>query len=443
MIMYLDTLSSASHGSRKSPLPEYKCNRRLKFNELLTLSSDELVPSPTKVEQQEITTCSGHLLKHPFFTHMTKNAVFPIFTLDKTTSVPRGCLPQSANPCHAEWPNRPKSLKYREKPRGGRWIHEVWKSEDCPQISDNNWIEWQEVRKNLSLQDGHYYPTPPKLNTPNDSRPNPQVMSARQMEVLNNIQKEQWLTTYTKEFTGFGPLGVMNLDNWQLKRDKYLQNGNFTDELSPKSKPRFDPTKSTFLSYTKLKPSASLNENVSTPLKRSSTVINMQEMSFQPELHWTPQYRSYEPLSPITKPDYAAHLSPNSSNEFADPSQANSYMMNTDFYDSYNQQLYDIDNSHSRNVHHYPSEFVLHSSAEETNPNENFTSSVKQQNIGRHSSPTLNAVPKMKRVNLLQLKRLFHRSSVREQFLDTFPDRNTDLRDHIETGKRHFPLQLH
>lgn len=63
-----------------------------------------------------------------------------------------------------------------------------------------------------------FYPFPPKGITPNlQSRPEEMKVSLRTANVLRNLERSHWMTSYDLDYTGLGPSNPLSLDNLDTK----------------------------------------------------------------------------------------------------------------------------------------------------------------------------------------------------------------------------------
>ncbi|EMP24601.1 Putative protein C7orf31, partial [Chelonia mydas] len=63
-----------------------------------------------------------------------------------------------------------------------------------------------------------YYPKPPKTVAPNATcNPLEPNLSSRTTNMLRNVERAQWITTYNHDFTGRGPMNPLVLDDYNMK----------------------------------------------------------------------------------------------------------------------------------------------------------------------------------------------------------------------------------
>ena len=86
-------------------------------------------------------------------------------------------------------------------------------------------FQLQQVKSPNSGQQ-QFYPIPPKSILPNhaprklDNTLNPHTANA-----LRNVERSQWNTTYSNNFSGYGPSNALRLDNYDEKVDKEQRSG--------------------------------------------------------------------------------------------------------------------------------------------------------------------------------------------------------------------------
>ncbi|KAL8607545.1 hypothetical protein ACOMHN_003464 [Nucella lapillus] len=56
-------------------------------------------------------------------------------------------------------------------------------------------------------------------------------VSARTANALRNVERDQWHTTYQRQYTGLGPANAYELDNFEEKQEKLLRTGREDDSL--------------------------------------------------------------------------------------------------------------------------------------------------------------------------------------------------------------------
>ncbi|OBS75827.1 hypothetical protein A6R68_17722, partial [Neotoma lepida] len=70
------------------------------------------------------------------------------------------------------------------------------------------------VEKNKPI----FYPKPPKTFAPNTSlNPWDAVNSAKEANIQRNLERSHWITSYNNDFTGLGPMGPLELDDYHEK----------------------------------------------------------------------------------------------------------------------------------------------------------------------------------------------------------------------------------
>ncbi|XP_078391819.1 sperm-associated microtubule inner protein 4 [Cetorhinus maximus] len=214
--------------------------------------TDQLLPSTAEfaLDQKQIRV--PFPIEHPYYSHISKFAVFPNFNSpnDPNTGVRAGQL----LPINPDMPAKSYDVIVNKKIKGQGHVQ----SQGAEQIDRGQFclhslspmeemvlcIIRQAAVKPIypKLVKEHkqvFYPTPPKLIAPNMSeRTIENAVSERTANMLKNIEKSHWLTTYKKEFTGSGPMNPLQLDDYHDKTiSKIAGKSNYFSELKEQSHP--------------------------------------------------------------------------------------------------------------------------------------------------------------------------------------------------------------
>uniref|UniRef100_A0A8D0HEE2 Sperm microtubule inner protein 4 n=1 Tax=Sphenodon punctatus TaxID=8508 RepID=A0A8D0HEE2_SPHPU len=156
---------------------------------------------------------------HPYQTHISKYAMFPNFKSPEDQDT--GVEARSHRPFHPHLPTKAYDVIVLGKTKGNPYRHEVV----CiPYDSQKEALRWPgqhgyfHLPKFVEGSDQMYYPKPPKTVAPNSTfkawEPN---LSPRTTNMLRNVERAQWITTYNRDYTGRGPMNPLILDDYDMK----------------------------------------------------------------------------------------------------------------------------------------------------------------------------------------------------------------------------------
>lgn len=190
-------------------------------------SNDQLLPRPTQVDMSSIKINQMFPAEHPYSSHISKFAMFPSFSRVRD-DYKTGTEAQQERPLHPQIPANPYSTTVHNKSKGAALHQETLY---LPHDSEKKALHWpgdnffQQVKSPNSGQQ-QFYPIPPKAILPNhaprklDNTLNPHTANA-----LRNVERSQWATTYSNNFSGYGPSNALRLDNYDEKVDKEQRSG--------------------------------------------------------------------------------------------------------------------------------------------------------------------------------------------------------------------------
>uniref|UniRef100_A0A8C4THG1 Sperm microtubule inner protein 4 n=1 Tax=Erpetoichthys calabaricus TaxID=27687 RepID=A0A8C4THG1_ERPCA len=168
--------------------------------------------------------------KHPYQSHISYYAMFPTF---KSPDDPdSGLNTRNGVQVNLNVPAMSHDIRVLQKAKGDPYRHEVI---DIPPISKRKVLQWPgqngyyQIPKQPEEPGQVYYPRPPKTVAPNMTlRPWENTLSERTANMLKNLERSQWLSIYSLNFTGNGPMNPLQLDDYH---DKMI--GAITGKINP------------------------------------------------------------------------------------------------------------------------------------------------------------------------------------------------------------------
>uniref|UniRef100_A0A669P852 Chromosome 7 open reading frame 31 n=1 Tax=Phasianus colchicus TaxID=9054 RepID=A0A669P852_PHACC len=156
---------------------------------------------------------------HPYQTHISRYAMFPDFRSPEDRDT--GTDASSCQPFHSNIPCKAFDMVVLRKTRGNPYRHEVV---GTPFDSLKEALCCSRQHACLQLpkfseeKDQIYYPNPSKIVAPNSTfRELEHKVSSRTSNILQNLERAQWITTYNRNFTGRGPMNPLILDDYYMK----------------------------------------------------------------------------------------------------------------------------------------------------------------------------------------------------------------------------------
>ncbi|XP_062956635.1 sperm-associated microtubule inner protein 4 isoform X3 [Cynocephalus volans] len=159
--------------------------------------------------------CLPYTIEHPYHTHISRGAMFPTFTSPKELCTGIKARNQQLFP-----PTVPTKAYDTTvlKTRGNPYRYELL---DFPMDSKKKALSWPGqdvyydfpkcVEKNKPI----FYPKPPKTFAPNTSLNSwASINSAKEANIQRNLERSHWITSYTNDFTGLGPMNPLELDDY-------------------------------------------------------------------------------------------------------------------------------------------------------------------------------------------------------------------------------------
>ncbi|XP_043922785.1 uncharacterized protein C7orf31 homolog [Protopterus annectens] len=202
---------------RGVPVEQYYDVTHLKRSNLRV--SDQLLPNPPDTSMNEKQIFRPFPAEHPYHSHIPKFALFPNFKSpdDPETGV-QAC---DSEPVHSNIPANNFDVLVYSKTKGSPYRHEV---QYIPSDLHKKALAWPgqsgyvHFPKSAKQASQEYYPQPPKTVIPNLTlRPKSASLSERTANMLRNLEKSLWFTTYKHNFTGAGPMNPLQLDDYHEK----------------------------------------------------------------------------------------------------------------------------------------------------------------------------------------------------------------------------------
>nr|XP_040021909.1 uncharacterized protein C7orf31 homolog isoform X3 [Gasterosteus aculeatus aculeatus] len=189
--------------------------------------NDQLIPKPTDINMAEKMTKIPTPKQHPYSSHISKFAMFPSFHSpdDHETGVAH-------------------NITVLRKTKGGPYRHEVL---ETPMQTRKKAVTWTGEHRSLDPLNGEdqvLHPAPPKAVLPN---PKPRAwdlsLSERTSNMLKNLERSRWVTSYQMHHTGSGPANPLMMDDFKEKICDLTGMNSLAVPLRERSFPVFIPSK--------------------------------------------------------------------------------------------------------------------------------------------------------------------------------------------------------
>ncbi|XP_041102708.1 uncharacterized protein C7orf31 [Polyodon spathula] len=332
-------------------IPQYYDLTMMKKSNVRT--NDQLVPKPPDAELHEKQIHLQFPAEHPYQSHISRFAVFPNF---KSPDDPdTGVRARNMQPIQPFTPAKAPDVIVLSKTRGtlcGPYRHEIV---EIPSASNKKGLIWpgqygyydlpmlcfglaiqffvlfcffnycgvitvviplkmqnyviKSTFLNLCLifqfpksAEGLkqvYYPKPPKTVAPNASlRSWETTLPEKTVNMLKNLERSQWLTSYKLNYTGRGPMNPVQLDDYHEKiiADVTGEINPYTAELKERSCPVFSPPRPREGRYSRLL--HGLRKLEPHPTEYNKSVNEARSKSCKPE----GQYIAFDKKHPTERP---------------------------------------------------------------------------------------------------------------------------------------------
>ncbi|KAJ3597541.1 hypothetical protein NHX12_001064 [Muraenolepis orangiensis] len=181
--------------------------------------------------------------EHPYSSHISRCALFPSFHSpdDPRTGV-RAASQASLN--HLI-PARPLQVTVSSKTMGAPYRQEILEVQKTQE--GNNGIVWPGERgfldhtKPVKAEGQAFYPTPLKTVLPNPKLRDWEVsLSERTANMLANVERSLWISSYQLQYTGSGPANPLKMDDFNDKIREGVTS--HSAPLRERSQPTFVPS---------------------------------------------------------------------------------------------------------------------------------------------------------------------------------------------------------
>ncbi|KAM6374904.1 sperm-associated microtubule inner protein 4 [Alca torda] len=200
---------------RGLPTEQYCDVTQLKKSD--TRMNDELLHKPPDSLAKPL--CLPFPTSHPYQTHIPRYAMFPNFRSPEDRDT--GTDASSYQPFHPNIPTKAFDAVVLGKTRGNPYRREVV---SIPSDSQKKAVHWPgqhtyfQLPKTAEQKGQIYYPNPPKIVAPNSTfKGLEHNLSPRTTNMLRNTERALGMTTYSRDFTGRGPMNPLILDNYYMK----------------------------------------------------------------------------------------------------------------------------------------------------------------------------------------------------------------------------------
>ncbi|XP_008839711.1 uncharacterized protein C7orf31 homolog isoform X1 [Nannospalax galili] len=175
------------------------------------------LPKPPNSAVGEI--CSSYPIEHPYHTHTCRGAMFPTFTSPKDLYT--GIKAHTQQPFPPTVPTKAYDTTIL-KTRGNPYRYELL---DFPMDSKKKALTWPgqgvyyDFPKCVERNKPIFYPKPPKTFAPNTTLNSWDALNpSKETNIQRNLERSHWITSYTNDFTGLGPMSPLELDDYHEKK---------------------------------------------------------------------------------------------------------------------------------------------------------------------------------------------------------------------------------
>ncbi|XP_074508546.1 sperm-associated microtubule inner protein 4 [Sebastes fasciatus] len=207
--------------------------------------NDQLIPKPTDINMAEKMIKIATPKQHPFSSHISQFAMFPSF---RSPDDPETGVRAASQPfLNHLIPNSAPDVTLLSKTIGSAYRHEVL---DTSMKTRKKAVTWSgehgflDHAKPLKGENQVFYPIPPKTVLPNGKlRDWDLSLSERTSNMLKNLERSHWVTSYQMHHTGSGPANPLQMDDFKEKMCAITGMNSHTAPLRERSFPVFVPSK--------------------------------------------------------------------------------------------------------------------------------------------------------------------------------------------------------
>ncbi|XP_030014600.1 uncharacterized protein C7orf31 homolog [Sphaeramia orbicularis] len=207
--------------------------------------NDQLIPKPTDINMGERVIKIAVPKEHPYSSHISRFAMFPSYHSpdDPDTGV-RAASQPFLSPLV---PNSAPDVTLLNKTIGGPYRREVLETPVRTQkkaVTFSGEHGFLDYPKPLKGESQVFYPTPTKAVMPNlKLRGWDLSLPERTSNMLKNLERTHWLTSYQMDYTGSGPANPLKIDDFMEKLSNLAGMNSNTTLLRERSYPVFVPSK--------------------------------------------------------------------------------------------------------------------------------------------------------------------------------------------------------
>ncbi|XP_014326348.1 uncharacterized protein C7orf31 homolog [Xiphophorus maculatus] len=232
-------------GTIPAPVSTQPCHASTIRKKSKVRLNDQLIPKPTDINLFERMTKTTTLKEHPYSSHISRFAMFPSFlSPDDPERGVRAASQRFTNPLI---PNKPPDVTLLSKTIGGPYRHEILENPFKSRKMDVSWKGengFLDHSKPVKGETKIFYPAPPKTILPNPKlRRWDLSLSERTSNILRNLERKLWITSYQMDFTGSGPANPLKTDDFKEKISSLTGINSHSAPLRELSCPVFVPSK--------------------------------------------------------------------------------------------------------------------------------------------------------------------------------------------------------
>ncbi|KAM6967489.1 sperm-associated microtubule inner protein 4 [Aplochiton taeniatus] len=179
--------------------------------------NDQLIPKPTDINIAEKKIKVPIQKEHPYQSHISRFAMFP--TIHSPDDPDTGIRAASQNPLHPHIPSSAPEVTVLRQTKGGPYRHEIV---ELPMTTREKAMAWPgqhgflDYIKPVKEKSQVFYPNPQKTVFPNPTQRDV-ALSERTANMLKNVERSNWVTSYQLNFTGSGPANPLSMDDFNNK----------------------------------------------------------------------------------------------------------------------------------------------------------------------------------------------------------------------------------
>ncbi|XP_038125511.1 uncharacterized protein C7orf31 homolog [Cyprinodon tularosa] len=209
------------------------------------LSLNSATPAVSEREAREKMMKTATLKEHPYSSHISRFAVFPSFL--SPDDLERGVRAASQSFINPLIPNKAPDVTVVSKTIGGPYRHEILENPTKTRKVAVSWTGengFLDHPKPVKAKRQIFYPAPPKTVLPNlKLRDWDLSLSERTSNMLRNLERKLWTTSYKMDFTGSGPSNPLKIDDFKEKIITLTRINSHSAPLRERSYPLFAPSK--------------------------------------------------------------------------------------------------------------------------------------------------------------------------------------------------------